>query len=271
MGLRLAPAQMCLITTPRTTPLIIDLYNRQNDDVRLIGGSSFENEDNLDQAMIKRAKSMLNTPLGAQEVEGLLALTNSAALWTPDLIERQMRHENEFLPRTWKRAVIAIDPSANKTKSDLTGICVAVLLEDEKVFILRDLTSTYSSEGWTSLVAKQYEELMQFVPTVVVLEENGVGASYEEILRKSYPHIPCKPFSSTKNKFARLGQTSMMFEMDRVYMNKSHNFFEMNKELTTYTGRSGEKSPDRADAMSFAVNELLYKAQNKTVSREILF
>lgn len=271
MGLRIYPSQMLITTTPRATPLIIDLYKRKDQDVRLVIGTTFDNESNLDERMLKRAKVMMNTPLGRQEILGELALENAAALWTPNLIENCLRPESDYPVKLWEKAVIALDPSANRPKSDLTGICIAIKTSDDKVFILKDLSGTFSSDQWVKLVSKEFDELSEMVPTVVTLESNGVGATWEEILQKQRPDIPIKPFHSSKNKFSRLGQASLLYETGQVFMNKDWDFSEMQKEMTTYTGKTREKSPDRADAMAFAVNELMYKKQDIVRSREFLF
>lgn len=271
MGTRLYPAQVLITGTPKPTPLMLDLVEREGKDVNIIRGSTYENAANLDERMIKRAKMMENTPLGRQEIHAELALTNPAALWSPDLIESSMVSEMQYPPKMWARVAIGIDPSANKAKSDLTGICVAVQITDGSVVVWRDCSGTYTSEGWTKLVSDLFDEFSNYAPTVVVIEQNGVGATWQDILNKHRSDIPVKQFQTTKNKYSRIGQTSYMFEVGTVKMNKDSDFIAMHKEMQTYTGGTKEKSPDHVEAMCFAVNELLYKKQNVTMAKEMIF
>lgn len=271
LGMRLYPSQTLIATTPKPNALTIDLFNRRDKDVRLVTGSTFDNAANLDERMLRRAKELANTALGKQEIYAELALSNPAALFSPELIEKCLRSENDFPRREWVKCVIGIDPSASRKNSDLTGIVIAVQHSSGLVLILEDLTGSYSQDSWVRVVAEAYDHYSEFCPTVAVVERNGVGDTWKMIMGKARPDIPMKDFSTTKNKFSRIGQTAFMVETEKVFMNKDKDLSDLQNEAISWTGGSKEKSPDRLDAMSFAVNEILYKKQGLTISREMLF
>jgi phage terminase large subunit-like protein len=268
MGMRLAPAQTLITTTPKPNSLMIDLYKRIGEDVELIEGNTFENEEHLDPVMLNRARRLAGTRLGKQEIEGKILMTNPAALWSPQLIDDCSKPEDYYPIKRWASCCIGVDPASNRKNSDLTGIIVSIQLASGEVIIWEDCSGSYSSEQWTSVISQLYDKYSNIVPTIIVVEKNGVGALVKDVLEKQRNDWPIKDFHSQANKFARASQASYMFETGKVFLNKDAKLGDLTTEMTTWTGNTKEKSPDRLDACVFTINQLLYKKQNVTSSKE---
>jgi phage terminase large subunit-like protein len=90
--LRIGQPRVVVTTTPRTTPLIRDLANRDDGSVVLTRGSTFENEANLSPEAIAELKRRYEgTRLGRQELLGELIEDVEGALWTRDMLEHRAR------------------------------------------------------------------------------------------------------------------------------------------------------------------------------------
>lgn len=259
-GLRLGASQALLATTPRSTKLMIDLVNRGKDpngNVRIITGSTLENEQHLTPQMIAKAKATMDTRLGKQEVQGILILTNDKACWNPDLLDAcKATCSGEFHPSEWVEIAIGVDPSAGNTKksSDKTGIVVAVKTQSNKVLVVEDRSDRMSGEKCVSTISELYEKYSQFAPTKVHVEKNGVGAMYKTMILRDHPFMPIHEFPSTTQKYARAMAAAHLYETGLVFHDSNAKLGELESEMCEWEGTN--KSPDHVDALTFAVSAL---------------
>ena len=259
-GLRLGISQAILVTTPQATPLMIELFERAkdpNDVVNLIIGSTFENEANLSKAMIDNAKRTMNSRFGSQEVLGQMILTNDAAAWSPALLDKcRATTTGEFAPSKWTKLVVGIDPAGESTSksSDKTGIIVAALTETNKVIVLEDASDRMTGETAVNRLCELYAKYNQVAPVKFRIEDNGLGHYFKAMVKQAAPHLPIESFSSVNKKLARAIATAFRYETEEVFHDSAANLKDLENEMVTFTGVG--RSPDRLDALTFAVDGL---------------
>jgi phage terminase large subunit-like protein len=153
--------------------------------------------------------------------------------------------------------VIGVDPPAS-AHGDACGIVVCGLGADGVAYVLADHTvSGLRPEGWARRVAAAAEA---WDAQKVVAEKNQGGDMVESVLRGVEANLPVKLVSATKGKAARAEPVALRFETGEAKLAGA--FPELEDELCgiTYAGYQGpSSSPDRADAMIWAMTELLEK------------
>lgn len=252
-GLRLGHTpQVVVTTTPRPTPLVKSLVRRKR--VIITKGNTFENEAHLAQAALEELKEKYSgTRLGRQELDAEILDDVPGALWTRKMFEDHRRSE---APRM-QRVVVAVDPSgarqAEDKRSDDIGIVVAGKGIDGRGYVLADRTCNLSPEGWARVVKDAYDE---FRADRVVAEENFGGGLVEANMRANWPNVPYKAVKASRGKAQRAEPVAALYEQGRV----SHVGIFMALEdqccnMANY-GYMGDKSPDRVDALVWALTEL---------------
>lgn len=273
-GLRLGISQGIIVTTPKATPLMIELVEAAKDpnsNVRLVTGSSFENAANLSPQMLANAERTRHTRLGRQEIEGELILANDMAAWQPQLIEEcQVALEGEFHPRHWVKAVIGLDPAGESTSksSDETGIVVAVLTESNKVVVVEDKTARMTGETCVQTIASLHQKYSMFCPTKIRIEANGIGGMFKAMIRRDHPFLPIEQFTSVNKKYARAVACAQLYETGVVFHDKAADLVELENEMVSFDGRG--KSPNHVDALGFAVDGLVSNSNFTTRKRFII-
>ncbi|MEB6420330.1 MULTISPECIES: DNA-packaging protein [Enterobacter cloacae complex] len=174
------------------------------------------------------------------------------ALWTEGMIsaarELQIHHDKV-------RTVVAIDPQAtNSDESDETGIVTASSYGagDKKQFSVDgDYSGKYSPAGWAKKAISAYE---QHEADAIVIETNQGGDMAEETLRNAGFKGRIIRVHASKGKYARAEPISALYEQGRV---ANHgNFYVLENQLMEYIPATAKKSPDRLDAMVYALTEL---------------
>lgn len=189
----------------------------------------------------------------SQEVDG--------ALFTTENIDSHRVTEGQR--PALKRIVVAVDPSVTSgVSADETGIVVAGLGMDGRAYVLADVSMKGASpETWGRAVIAAYRE---WGAGRVVAERNQGGELIETLLRNIDRNVSYKPLWSSKGKASRAEPVSSLYERGLV----SHvgEFKMMESQLCSLTtGFSKSKagfSPDRADALVFAITELMIAPQH---------
>jgi phage terminase large subunit-like protein len=247
-GLRLGNDPKCIITTtPKPSKLIQDLIKR--DDVYITKGSTFDNKDNLAPSALRMLEEKYSgTRLGRQELYAEVLTDVEGALWNYKDIE-QTRIKKDELPNM-ERIVVSIDPAVtNKVTSDETGIIVAGKGVDNRYYILKDCSIKTTPEKW---MRKAIDEYYIYEADRIIAEVNNGGDLVEKLLRTIDNDISYKAVRATRGKTVRAEPISALYEQKKV----SHVgiFNELEEQLCSYTG--GTKSPDRFDALVWALTEL---------------
>jgi phage terminase large subunit-like protein len=255
-GLRLGQQPRCIVTTtPRPKKLIRSLIARDGTDVALVKGSTFENEQNLAPGFLDAIRRRYqNTRLGRQELNGEVLFDVAGALWTRDMLDRA--NGSWKLPEL-KRVVVAVDPSGTSgadDDGDSVGIIVAALGVDDFAYVLADKTCKLSPDGWGRIAVQAYHT---FKADRIVAEKNFGGAMVEHVIRTVDKNVSIKMVSASRGKIARAEPVSALYEQGRVRHVGA--FIELEDQLAALTGDGylGDGSPDRADALVWALTELM--------------
>lgn len=152
--------------------------------------------------------------------------------------------------------MVAIDPAvSNNEGSDLTAIVVAGLAENGHVFVLSEQAGRWSPEEWARRAADAYR---LWKADRIIGETNNGGALVESVLPSTQTNLPFKSIHASRGKVLRAEPVAAMFEQGRVHL--VGNFPELEDQLTSFTSDFDKKragySPDRVDAMVYAVTEL---------------
>ena len=256
LGLRLGEKpQMIVTTTPRPTRIVKALV--ADKDTIVTRGSTFDNRGHLARAFLRRiAKRYEGRVIGRQELFAEIVEETPGALWTRALIERQ-RIAPEAAPREFAEVVIAVDPPARSgSKADECGLVVAGKAADGKLYVLADLTSQGDTPaGWAARVGAAYRG---FSANRVVAEINNGGEMVTEVLRQAEPHLPVRTVTATRGKFLRAEPIAAAYERGLVL--HAGVFPKLEDQLCGLTpdfDRRSGPSPDRADALVWAIADLL--------------
>jgi phage terminase large subunit-like protein len=257
LALRLGADPRCIVTTtPRPIPLIEKLL--KNDDVVVTKGTTFENRDNLAPAFLDQiVKQFEGTRLGAQELYAQLLTEQQGALWHRDLIDYQEPPYDSTGQLKLLRIVIAIDPATtHHEESDETGIVIAGLSADKRAYVLEDLSGRLSPGDWGQRVCEAYWRLKA---DRVVAEVNKGGDLVERILRSLDPTIPYKAVRATRGKYTRAEPVAALYEQKRVF--HAQPLGRLETQLCTYVPGVSTKSPDRLDALVWALTDLFLESE----------
>lgn len=247
MGLRIGDnPRVCITTTPRPIPIIKELV--EDPDVIDVVGHSKENLNNLSKQYINRIiRKYEGTRLGRQELEGQILDNNPGALWSRDLIENNRVLEYPEL----QRIVIAIDPPGTKNKSsDEAGIVAVGVDKQGKVYVLEDASQKASPKEWASIAVTLYNK---YSADRIVGEVNQGGDMVENTVRTISKNCSYKSVRATRGKQIRAEPVASLYEQNKV--KHVGNFPKLEDQLCTW--EPGMDSPDRLDALVWAVTELM--------------
>ena len=206
------------------------------------------------------------TRLGRQELDGELIEDLEGALWTRGLVERSRRDSpspaafgGTLSPegeRGWARIVVGVDPPAG-VDGDECGIVVCGLGADALGYVLADCSAGgLSPDGWARKVAAAAEA---WGADRVVAEANNGGRMVETVLRGADIGLPVRLVHASQGKSARAEPVAALFESKRARL--AGRFPELEDQLCGLLiggGYGGPgRSPDRADAMVYALTELM--------------
>jgi len=266
LGLRLGDRPRTLVTT---TPRPVALLKRIMADRGTVttGGATRDNP-HLPDVFVEQVEGLYGgTRLGRQELDGVLVEDREGALWTRAGIEAARGAP----PAMCVRVVVGVDPPAGSAAGDgdacgivavgRDGTGVAHVLEDASV---RGL----APEGWAAAVAGC---AMRHGADRVVAEANQGGTMVESVLRAANAGLPIVLVHASRGKVARAEPVSLLTARGRLRF--AGRFPALEDELCgllaggDYAGPG--RSPDRADAMVWAVSELMLGARGPAGVRVI--
>ena len=250
-GLRLGEKpQVIITTTPKPTALIKELVN--NKDSLVTRGSTFENKDNLaDSAVKKLEEKYKGTRLGRQELYAEILEDVEGALWNRNMISKALLKNTEKTPN-FTRTVIAIDPAVTQNKlSNETGIVICARGEDNKFYIIDDISGKYSPDAWARKAVDNY---YKYEADKIIAEVNNGGDLVERVIRNIDGNVSYGSVRATKGKYLRAEPISALYEQDRVKHLKPFQFLE--DQMANYNPMTFSGSPDRLDALVWGLTEL---------------
>lgn len=257
LGMRLGEEpQVLATTTPRAVPLLRRLLGESG--VATTRGATEDNKANLPARFIGSIRRTYGKSLLArQELQGELIEDLPGALWTRALIEECREAAASAAP---SRIVIGVDPPAS-SGGDACGIIVCALGEDGLARVLADASvAKPSPERWARAVA---QAARVWKADRVIAEANQGGEMVASVLRAADPNnawaLPIKLVHASRGKVARAEPVAALYEAGRV--RHAGTFAMLEDELCgliqggAYQGPG--RSPDRADALVWAMSELM--------------
>ena len=254
-GLRLGELPRCLATTtPRAVPLVRKLTAVRGGDIAISGGSTEDNTANLSARFLRDIRTSYGkTALGRQELDGELLEDIEGALWTRAMLEGS-REDAASSPLV--RTVVAVDPPATH-RGDACGIVVCALGEDGIGRVLADCSlEKPSPERWARKVAQVAES---WSADRVIAEANQGGDMVASVLRAADISLPLKLVHASKGKVARAEPVAALYETGRIrHVGLLAKLEDQLCGMLSGGGYQGPgRSPDRADALVWAVTELM--------------
>jgi hypothetical protein len=190
--------------------------------------------------------------------EGVYVDDLDGALFSYEMIARA-RVDELPMPRR-ARVVVAVDPSGaadrDDTRADEIGIIVAAKGDDGHAYVLADRSLRDAPAVWGRAVAAAYHE---FAADRIVAEENFGGEMVRFVIRAADPNTKVEVISASRGKVLRAEPVSALYEQGLVHHVGRLGVLEDQLCAFTTAGYRGEGSPDHADALVFAVTELLLK------------
>jgi phage terminase large subunit-like protein len=253
LGLRLglAPAVVAT-TTPRAVPLVKQLLGQS--DVLVTRGTTADHKDNLPPSFLRKVRVQFGRSLlGRQELDGELIEEIEGALWSRALLE-QCREEAASAPE--KRVVIGVDPPAS-ADGDACGIVVCALGEDGIARVLADCSVRKATpERWAREVAMAARG---WAADRVIAEANNGGEMVRSVLHAADIALPVRLVRASRGKVARAEPVAALYEAGRV--RHCGQLPQLEDELCGLMAGGGYegpgRSPDRADALVWALTELM--------------
>ena len=245
-GLRIGDnPQAVVATTPRPIKIIKELLKDKR--VAITRGHTLDNKSNLAPEFINYILERYdNTRLGRQELAGEVLEDNPDALWKREDLDqfRVIQHPD------LSRIVVAIDPQGTNTEESAeTGIIVAGVANNQ-AYVLADLTIKGTPDQWARAAVTGY---YSFHADRVVGEVNNGGDMVEHTVRTADKNISFKAVHASRGKQIRAEPVSALYEQGKVH----HVGFFPDLEDQLCEWQLGDKSPDRLDALVWAITELM--------------
>lgn len=240
-------------TTPRPMGLIKRLMAAETSVVTR--ASSYANRAHLSDAFFSEIAALYEgTALGRQELMGELIEDVSGALWSWSMIEAA--RISMAPPLT--RIVVAVDPPATSgPDADACGLVVAGVGEaggEQVAYVLADRSAAgLSPRQWAARCLAAYRE---YEADRIVVEVNQGGDMAKAVIAQVDPSAPVRGVYATRGKRLRAEPVAALYEQGRVRHVGALPALE--DQMTTFTGERG-KSPDRLDALVWALTDLLVK------------
>ena len=248
--------QTCVTTTPKPTKLVRDIL--KNPKTVVTYGSTFDNSANLASTYLEAVKSQYEgTRLGRQELYAEILDEASGALWNRTLLEACSFEVDDPLEfsKTLRRVVVSVDPAVtSNAESDLTGIIVAGVDVNGCSYVLEDATDRYTPEQWATKAVDLYHK---YSADRIVAERNQGGEMVRHTLKTVDETIPIKLVHASRGKFARAEPVSALYERGKVKHVKGLDLLE--DQMVQWEPLGSIGSPDRLDAMVWAITELALK------------
>ena len=247
--------RVIVTTTPRPTKFLKRLI--KDPDVVVTKGSTFDNAKNLAKPFLDHIHRQYEKSwLGRQELYADFIEAKEGSLWTPQLLERA---RISFKDVPLKRLVIAIDPAVSHgAQSDETGIIAAGVTAEGTGVVLEDLSLKGPSILWIQKAIEAYHRLKA---DRIVAEVNMGGDLVEQLLRSYDPSISYKAVRATRNKATRAEPIAALYEQGKVWHAKY--LLNLEDQLCSYVPGITFKSPDRLDALVWALTDLMLTSSVK--------
>ncbi|SNY56021.1 Large terminase phage packaging protein [Pseudooceanicola antarcticus] len=252
--------RICVTTTPRNVGVLKRLLEAPS--TVSTHAPTEANRANLAESFLEEVRARYaGTRLGRQELDGLLMGETEGALWTSDMLHAAQVEEIPEL----SRIVVAVDPPVTGHEgSDECGIVVAGVVargapQHWRAYVLEDASVAAARPAqWAEAAVAAFE---RHGADRIVAEVNQGGDLVEAVLRQVDPLVPVKKVRASRGKAARAEPVAALYEQGRVRHVKGLGALEDQLAQMTQQGWEGTGSPDRLDALVWALHDLMLSAQ----------
>lgn len=214
-------------------------------------------QDNVENLSPEYLKTLEGLParMRARFLEGRFADENPNALFSEEHIDR-WRVLDGVIP-DMVRVVVAVDPSGSgdedNADNDEIGIVTAGLGTDGNAYLLEDGTVKAGPATWGKIATSAFE---RHDADCIVGETNFGGAMVQQTILVARPRTPFKKVTASRGKVQRAEPFSALYEHGKV--RHVGMFPKLEEELAGFStfGYTGQGSPNRADALIWALSEL---------------
>ena len=263
-SLRLGKWPQCVITTtPRPIPLLKKIM--EDHATATTRSRTADNARFLSPAFLaEMARRYGDSLLGQQELQGEIVEERMTGLWKRSVIEQSRLAARPELARI----VVAVDPPVTSTAgSDSCGIIVAGLGIDRRAYVIADRTvQGREPTVWTKAAVAAYHD---HEADTIVVETNQGGDLLVQMFKSIDVRVPVKKVYASRGKFLRAEPVSGLYNEGRV----AHvgTFPELERQMCDFAadGLAHGKSPDRLDALVWAITELMLTTRTEPKMRTI--
>lgn len=213
-----------------------------------------DNIENLPADYVSETLENLSERQRKRFLQGEWGEEDDLGLWNFKLINSARVAK---IPTELRKIIIGVDPAVtNNLNSDLTGIIVAALGEDEHFYILEDASIKATPTVWIKKIIELYH---RYNAVKVVCEVNNGGDLIGEFLKSHDPTVNFQQLRAKQSKTARAELIFSLYEQKRVH--HVGIFRELEDQMCSYNENISNYSPDRMDALVWALTKL----QNRKV------
>lgn len=255
-GLRLgAQPRQLITTTPRPTALIKRLMLEPTSVVTRAATEA--NAYHLAPTFLKGVLGRYaGTRLGRQELDGEIIEDRPDALWSRALIESCRVSEAPSLARI----VVAVDPPASSGKrADACGIVAAGITGEGAIYVIAD--DTVSNATPAVWAAKAIALWRRLEADSLVAEVNQGGEMVRSVINEVDASVPVVSVRASRGKWLRAEPVATLYEQGRV--KHAGTFPALEDEMCDFgpSGLTSGRSPDRLDALVWAIASLTHGAR----------
>jgi len=261
-ALRLGTWPQCVVTTtPRAIPLLRKIM--EDHATALSRSRTGDNAGFLAASFLaEMLRRYGDTPIGLQELEGQIVEERMTGLW-----KRSYLTQGRLLARPeLTRVVVAVDPPVSSTAgSDSCGIVIAGLGVDKRGYVIGDRTIQGRDPAtWAHAAVAAYHD---YQADRIVVETNQGGDLVVQVFRGIDANLPVKKVHASRGKYLRAEPVATLYAEGRV----AHvgEFPELERQMCDFAadGLSQGKSPDRLDALVWALTELMLTSTRQPLLR----
>lgn len=250
-GLRLGQPRQLVTTTPRPIALLRRLL--ADPKVVVSRARTADNAAHLAPAFLDHVVGRYaGTRLGRQELDGDLIESRADALWSREVIEAGRVAAAPDLVRI---AVAVDSPASSGPRADACGLVVAGIDEAGRGYVLADATlQGLKPADWAGRALALWR---RWNADTLVVEINQGGEMVSAVLRQVDPAVPITSVHASRGKHLRAEPIALLYEQGRVHHVGA--FPDLEDELCDFaaTGLSSGRSPDRLDALVWALTHLM--------------
>ena len=236
--------QSVVTTTPKPIKLLKEIIADKN--TVITRGTTYDNAENLPASFFEKIIAKYEgTRLGRQELNAEILDDNPNALWNRQQIENLRVTSFPQL----SRIVVGVDPQGVADGAE-TGIIVAGKSINNEIYILEDATAKGTPHTWGSAAVTAYNKNKA---DRIIGETNNGGDMVESTIKTVDDRVSFKKVHASRGKFTRAEPVSALYEQGKVH--HVGTFPQLEDQMVEW--EQGMESPDRMDALVWAITELM--------------